>query len=252
VVLYELATGVLPFRGASTAATLDAILHAAPVPPVRLNPDVPAELERIILKALEKDKQLRYQHASEIAADLQRLKRDSDSGATPARGTTAATAPARSRGKRWLWAGIAAAAVLALAARSPEDTRLHARGLGWIRAATELARGRGQEAIEHLAASKPHDRGEITSQYLRGLAHLQLRSASEALPALQTIIERPQIDQFAIEHPLARLGKARAAALSGDLPTARTAYQDFLAWWKDADPDLPVLVAVRTEYEKVK
>jgi serine/threonine protein kinase/tetratricopeptide (TPR) repeat protein len=80
VVLYEMATGTRPFRGESTGTIFDAILNRAPVPPVRLNPDVPADLERVIDKCLEKDRNLRYQHASDIRTDLQRLKRDTDSG----------------------------------------------------------------------------------------------------------------------------------------------------------------------------
>jgi len=80
VVLYEMATGVLPFRGDTSGVIFDAILNREPVTAVRLNPDLPAKLEEIIDRAMEKDRNLRYQHASDVRAELQRLKRDSTSG----------------------------------------------------------------------------------------------------------------------------------------------------------------------------
>ncbi len=97
-VLYEMATGTLPFRGESTGVIFKAILDAAPTPAVRLNPDVPPKLEDIINRALEKDRQLRYQHASEMRAELQRLKRDTESGRSSAASSGALAAP---HGKVW-------------------------------------------------------------------------------------------------------------------------------------------------------
>ena len=87
-VLYEMATGAVPFRGDTAAVIFEAILNRAPRPAVQSNPDIPVRLEEIIGKALEKDRDLRYQHASEIRSDLKRLQRDSGSG----RGAAASTA----------------------------------------------------------------------------------------------------------------------------------------------------------------
>src|SRR5579864_6566870 len=83
-VLYEMATGAMPFRGDTSAAIFDSILHKMPVPPVRLNPEVPPKLDDVINRALEKDPRLRYQTASDMRAELRRLKRDTDSGRSSA------------------------------------------------------------------------------------------------------------------------------------------------------------------------
>ena len=109
-VLYEMATGALAFPGYTSAIVLDAILNRAPIPPAKLNPHVSPELERDIAKALEKDRKLRYQGAAEMRADLQRLKRDSETGKTAAVGVRREASRTRS------WAAGAAITVMALAA----------------------------------------------------------------------------------------------------------------------------------------
>jgi tetratricopeptide (TPR) repeat protein/tRNA A-37 threonylcarbamoyl transferase component Bud32 len=115
VVLYEMATGQQAFTGNTWAVVFDAILHKAPTSPVRLNPELPGELERIINKALEKDRNLRYQNASDLRADLQRLKRDSDSGRSAAAAGKDAGRGAAAKRWQWIVSAGAVAAMLAIA-----------------------------------------------------------------------------------------------------------------------------------------
>ena len=130
-VLYEMATGMLPFRGESSGVIFKAILDGSPTSAGRLNPDVPAKLEDIINKALEKDRNLRYQHAADVRTDLQRLKRDSESGHLSAASSAAGpavVAPAARVGKLWKIAIPVVAVALMVAGalyyRSRQNNRL--------------------------------------------------------------------------------------------------------------------------------
>ena len=115
LVLYEMATGKQTFSGSSSAEIFEAILNRTPVAPVRLNPQVPMELEHIISKALEKDKKLRYQSAADMRTDLQRLKRDTESGHTTIATTEVGPKPAtKSTGPRWIVSAIVAVVAVVL------------------------------------------------------------------------------------------------------------------------------------------
>jgi serine/threonine protein kinase len=112
-VLYEMSTGALPFRGGSSAEVFKAILDEAPIAPVRLNPSLPNEFERVIQKLLEKDRDLRYQSAADVRADLKRVKREMDSGRSSAAAVPVATGSNAGGRKYWIAASALLAAMIA-------------------------------------------------------------------------------------------------------------------------------------------
>jgi tetratricopeptide (TPR) repeat protein len=135
------------------------------------------------------------------------------------------------------------------------DTLFHAIDLPTARAAIELGRGGPDKALDQLKPAAPYARGRFAlSVYLRGQAHLKAGHAAEAAADFQRVIDDPGSGPpfwIPMTGALARLGLARAAALAGDLPKSRRAYQDFLALWKEADPDVPLLIQAKAEYAKL-
>jgi eukaryotic-like serine/threonine-protein kinase len=140
-----------------------------------------------------------------------------------------------------------------LAKAHPKDTVLNGVWLPTIRAAMELQLGNAGQAIDLLqAASRYEAAADFWPPYLRGQAYLRLKSAREAAAEFQKILDHRGETPLSALYPLAHLGLARASALAGDVSGSRRAYQDFLALWKDADADLPVLIEAKKEYERLK
>jgi eukaryotic-like serine/threonine-protein kinase len=163
-VLYEMATGLVPFYGESAATIYDGILNREPKPPTEINREVPAKLEEIIHKALEKDRALRYQHASDIRTDLQRLKRDTTSGRIPA--TTGAAASGSGSA-----AGLPAATGSGIAARTPAKLFY---GYGLLVTLTLLALGfgwfwfKGEQSAPRKALSESKITHNLTGNSVSG------------------------------------------------------------------------------------
>jgi predicted Zn-dependent protease len=142
-----------------------------------------------------------------------------------------------------------------LRAKYPTDTIIQSILSPVVQAAIEKSRGNLDEAVRLLESVRAYDRGLVTglmNNYLRGMVYLEQRRGNEAAAEFKKIIENPAIEAYSPAHALAYLGLGRAAAISGDTAGARKAYQDFFALWKDADQDLPILVAARKEYEALK
>jgi tetratricopeptide (TPR) repeat protein/tRNA A-37 threonylcarbamoyl transferase component Bud32 len=142
-----------------------------------------------------------------------------------------------------------------LAGLYPSDTRFNGIWLPVVRAALELQRGQPAQALEWLAPVKRYEAAaDFQPQYLRGLCDLRLRKGAEAAAEFQKIVDRQGQAELLVStlYPLARLGLARAAAVSGNRAQARKLYEEFFTLWKDADPDLPVLIEAKNEYAKTK
>ena len=124
-----------------------------------------------------------------------------------------------------------------------------------LRATIELARGNAAKAIELLKEPAPYELGQsaqFRAVYIRGQAYLRTGAGADAAREFQKILDHRGVDPLSVLYPLSHIGVARAAALAGDKPKSRGAYQDFLALWKDADADIPVLREAKAEYAKLK
>ncbi|HCX31185.1 MAG TPA: hypothetical protein DHU55_15675 [Blastocatellia bacterium] len=139
--------------------------------------------------------------------------------------------------------------------RFPKDTPSNSVLVPGVRASLENSRGNFSQSIQLLEQARRFEPGPISglwTMYLRGQAYLGMRSGEQAAAEFQKILAHRGVEPSSIFYPLAQLGLGRAAAISGDSGKARKAYQDFFALWKIADPDLPVLLEAKKEYEQLK
>ena len=139
------------------------------------------------------------------------------------------------------------------AKRYPKDAFANGLWLPIVHAAVELQRGNAAQAVELLQPAARYEAGaEFWPQTLRGQAYLKLNRGAEAAAEFQKILDHRGEGPLSALYPLAHLGLARAAALVGDIAKSRKAYEDFFALWKDADPDLPILIEAKKEYQELR
>ena len=140
-----------------------------------------------------------------------------------------------------------------LAKENPKSTAINAVYLRTIRAAIEIRKGNASGAIQLLQAVGPYEAATFFwPNYIRAQAYLRQKAGPEARAEFQKILDHRGWGPTSYLYPLARLGLARASALTGDVAGSRKAYQDFLTLWKDADADLPILIEAKKEYDRVK
>ena len=230
VVLYEMATGLLPFRGESSGLITEAILNPAPVPPIRINPDLPPLLEEIIGKALEKDATLRYQHAADMRADLRRLKRDTDSSrrVIPAQSVILSEAKDLASNPP----SSAAAATVAGMKSTPSVQRASSAAAGY--------------AAEHPSGSSTVV--AVARQHKFGAAAITI--------VVLILIAAASYGVYAFLHRAPALTPTDTIVLAdftnttGDSVFDGTLRQG-LALWQHADPDIPIYKAAQSEYAKL-
>jgi tetratricopeptide (TPR) repeat protein len=140
----------------------------------------------------------------------------------------------------------------------PENHFIQTSVIPMVRAIGQVQSGQFADAIASLEALRPYEFGTgpravgVTPAYWRGIAYLKMKDGAKAAAEFHRLLDHRGAASWAPEYPLSQLNLARAYVLTNDMPKARTAYQDFFALWKDADPDIPVLKAARAEYDKLK
>ena len=250
VMLYEMATGVAPFRGDTSGVIFDGILNRAPVGPVRLNPELPSKLEDIINKALEKDVALRYQHASEMMVDLKRLVRDTNSGSRPAISASSASAfpaisppasagqPAGAKLRPAMWGALAGIAVVALAAIAFFAGRL----LPARSAAPAVASASAQPAVKEQPSESPKPEQDAASAPAAKPSPARSEAAGTAKPVAVKPALPPAAASASAEPAPPVPEPAASAAAPEPLPPSSSLTAELMLHDGGRNRDIPVKV----------